>query len=282
MSSFSTNRATRRSKRAKTNLSTFQNVLSNGGPSESDGFALNHGISSSLRKPQKRYTVLGDQDSKGLTIIGGGTGRDWSDPSNPDEKTIALSRNGEDANGDPEDRLYEAVYPIGYQGPGHMRFVSPVAIPTLRGDTEVKGTLTAETLAGPLASTYTPLPTVQIEDTSGNAFTSIAVAGGYTNIGGYAFISVNLGWLTIGSATGEIVVTGLPAADLTFPVRLPVKNISGISSTHVGGELYIENTLGGFELFETDPNSTEPGTPLEQTNFDAVGEIHIHGFYKLT
>ena len=132
--SFVTNNRTRRTKRARVQHSSIDTSNAIAGGSNLKKFESNPSIQSTGRKSSLVDTIIGSHESKGITIMGGSANADFHHGTNIDDRDIPLGTSGEDNgldDGYPNSNMAHPPYPISYTGPGYMKIVNPISIPTI-------------------------------------------------------------------------------------------------------------------------------------------------------
>lgn len=289
--SFVTNNNTRRTKRARTHGTAVDTTSTVVGGNSLSHFAHNPSISSTARKPTLVDTVIGSHGSKGLTIMGGSANSDFHHGTNIDGRAVALGTSGEDDgldDGYPNSNLAHPPYPISYQGPGYMKFMNPISIPTVihpmhvkddsvfGGNVTIRGSLTVEaetTPAGPF------LPVIQ--DALGNELTGVTVNSVYISETTVDYYEVVISWTGFANLdpAEEIRLTGFPLSNYSALSASDVTGHGGISTTAVGGKFHVLATPGESYVIleEADQTAGTAPTAVIGANFFGAGEIQIIG-----
>jgi len=133
----------------------------------------------------------------------------------------------------------------------------------------------ANTLGDYEESTWRPV----LSDGTNNA-TSVRVVGNYVKIGNRVFINCDMVITSLGSVTGSIRITGLPAAKGTGTAKgifaASAANALAITAGYsVGASITGTNQFITLTLWD----STAGDTAMQATEWSADGECSFGGFY---
>lgn len=290
--SFSSSRSSRTVKRACTEKHSFTNVLTSTGGVASANKLFKQGHSDgAVRKSEAFVASIGGWNAKGLNIIGGGVAMDYSYPSNPDGHGIPMEKDGDDAEtGLPKDRLFAPPFPVSYQGPGYLKFLSPFACPGIIGNFDISGdvimdkTLHVEgnlTVGGTVTAGASTVPfSPAIEDDLGGTLTGVTTTSSFYTTSNPDFLQVCISWtgktLTSGS---DVRLVNMPFTSYSASSFVTVVPDTGISTKNVGASVWARGVVGAdyLEFVQTDTTSADPMEPLTGFDFDNAGSLCICG-----
>lgn len=267
--SFVTNAATRRGKKARTHGNSYQNILSSTGPAGIESVSRANGISGSARPPRRLQAVIGDHDSVGLTIQGGSAALEYTYPENPDDRDVPGGTSGQAPDRgqrDPATRVQDPAFPITFTGPGHLKFVQPLELPSVRGSLHVDGAVSwgdASSFDG---------SSINLADSNGNTFTrgtgpEITTA----KIGPLVYISGEIWWTDKGTATGNMFIEGIPYST-AFAIG-SVHPIVGVSPTVIGEMFHARGIGKEWSLLEAQSASSDDAIPVTADHFQDIGVV---------
>ena len=295
--SFSSGRGSRTVKRACTEKHSFTNVLTSTGGVASANQLFKQGHSDgAVRKSEAFVASIGGWNAKGLNIIGGGVAMDYTYPSNPDGHGIPLAKDGDNAEtGLPKDRLFAPPFPVSYQGPGYLKFLSPFACPGIIGNFDISGdvimdkTLHVEgnlTVGGTVTSGASTVPFIPgIEDALGNPLTGVTITSAIYTTSNPDYMQVCISWTGSSlSALEQVRLVNMPFTSYLDSSFVSVIPDTGVSTKNVGASVWAHGVVGAdyLEFVQSDTTSADPMEPLVGFDFDTTGSICITGHvYKL-
>ncbi len=304
MSSFTTNRATRRGKRSRTEGYRYENALAKGGVPAKDATPLGSSTrNGNITATRLANSTIGGQHSSGLTIVSGLHQYNPKRGLNPDGRTdVPLGTWGETdgkEDGMPNSNLAEPAYPINFSGAGYPKFTSRVAIPDLYGDTTIGGDATVRgdgifkkdilmggtlrDLAGvaiPLGgggggtvASFTPV----LSDGTNNATMSAQTGSTWTQ-DDLVHFNLKITWTGLGSMSGALRVSGL-GFTATEVSSFAVHTSDGIYTLGIGNNLTARWAIGNdYLLLEEEQTSTGgAATSVTQAQLSTTGTIRITG-----
>lgn len=286
--SFVTNNNTRRTKRARVHGTTAHQTKTGGFDHSVKSLETFPSIKTSHNKSNLVVTSIGSFNSKGLQIIGGAAGQDFSSPTNPDDKTIPGAIGGAvDLEDGPANRVADPAFPISFSGPGYMKFQSEVAIPTIRGDVHILGDLHVHgsvTSTGPTAfgilegGLFIPV----ITDALGNELDGVTAVSSYVTETTLHYLSVRISWTgkTLIDDTEPMRLTGLPFTTYTDEINLPLSPREGVTTINVGANLYARAVGGNdwLDFIEYSSTSGATATDVLGSQFASSGSLVIAGW----
>ena len=287
--SFVTNAATRRGKRAKTEFSSPGNTLPtpNGGQTVSQSWVQGDSVSMVTRQPQLKYATVGDDMTKGLTIVGT-SGFASNAPTNPDELDIPNTMGGDD-DGIAKDKVINPDFPVSFQGRGTLKFVDSVRIPSIDQSVSISrnlhvgGTLTVGSSQFPLMEYTDFSDLVTLEGDSGVCTMSASTRAYGQRIGHFVFLSIYIQWTsknTIDNAD-EIFFDGIPWTINESGGEILITSYNGIKVADLNHNLYgvpIGSSTISLRYLRhgTHQNEVVVGSELDPTGyFQMTGILHL-------
>jgi hypothetical protein len=278
MSSFVTNAATRRGKRARYGTTT-QNAQSSLA-SHTDSTINTHLYKADTIRPKLRHAVIGNEQSNGLTIQGthefSRTGA-----SNPDNRTIPLGTSGEDSIGRQTlDHLNRPDFPVRLNARGILTFPDPIKVKSIEGDLDVRGVITARSIVTPAATvtTFTPVLT----DALGNLVTQTTSEGVFTSQhGDTGHLKISIIWSANALAAAEVLtITGLPS--LKEGIYL-VHAVTGMAVNNVGAHFIAVVDNDGdtlMSLHEVNNTTFAAQSPVTGSQTTTAGHFVINDIVR--
>lgn len=290
---FVTNTQTRRGKRSRTHGFTPQqahavvkDITLKDEVSLSEGFSR---VSSNITPLSN--TVLGSHTSKGLTIMGSSMMHDPYYGKNPDERVdVPMGTSGTLGgvqNGEPNNNLAKPIFPITYNGPGHMKFMNMIELPHIRGDSDFKGKLnihgglTVNGVTLPVDTTPTePFVNLRIEDSLGFQPPQTQTSR-YLDYGHFGYITGSFEVTDISGMSGTLRIGGWhPSVLIGSAVSLDSFENMWVSS--IGSNIGITQDTGSLsrlliqEIYNTTGGSR---TSLPVSNVSAGFTVQISAWF---
>ena len=289
MSSFHTNTATRRGKKARTEGSRYANVLSTTGPTANESMAQVIGPSNMLRKPTLQHAVIGNHTSNGLTIQGGLAALDYTVGTNPDGREIPMGASGEPST----TSLADPRFPVRLAGPGHLYFPDPLEMPSIRGNLHVTGKITASGLDVPTISggisggvdgaSVSRAAFAGVISDGTNAFNTTTVSGSIWTLGDLRYILGYIRWNGKGSASGHLRITGLPTplTGSDYTLDIVTTDRDPVISQYIGGVPFVSMGSPTIGLMYDKESSSGLSSTVTEANFPTSGEIGVRGWIEV-
>lgn len=145
----------------------------------------------------------------------------------------------------------------------------------LRADDGISFDGGTTTLSSYLTGTWTPV----IEGATGNMTLGTAT-GRYTQIGNVVHVMADVPWTAVGSATGDLKVTGLPVTSANVDVKVPIV-IEGTNITEAGVTTVGNLASGSTEvLLEYVQNSSSVTGNIAIGDMSATGTLYLNISYQ--